>query len=341
MAFVRCLRDPFAPARLAALNALRSTQMFYPLQAAATQVMPALCHLTIDQEKKVRDEAFKLLGEFVEKVRRVSENPAVIDEIESELDVSYSNNNKFTNTLAGAWASWAVSSFTSKLSLSKTSAKSEGGKQPTASNNPPSANSQPSNSGNSHLGNSHLSNSQSTNSLSSNSTNNGVKRFGQPAASSHSMKLTDEKKSDASDYEAWDDAEDRLSLTGKESRAMNLKSIRSETDDRQSDKSGWEIEDLNGFGDEKSDPWDGEFSSKGDKADSSKNAFKSVQRDKRLESDARSKENSAPSVRPKPSAAAKPSNKGKTLEDELFESLAEPSVRKKRTGAMKLGAKKA
>lgn len=264
----------------------------------------------------------------------MSENPGVIDELESELEVSYSNNNKFTNTLAGAWASWAVSSFTSKLSLSKTSTnKAEGGKQPTSSSNPPSANSQPSNP---------LStNSQSTSSLSSNSTNNGFKRLGQPTAAGHSMKL-DEKKSDASDYEAWVDADDRLSLTGKESKAMNLKSIRSELDDVRTDKSGWEIEELNGFGDEKSDPWDsGEFSSsKGDshKADSFKsNPFKSsVQRDRQIGS----KENSG--ARSKASAvASKAGSKSKTLEDELFESLAEPSARKKRTGAMKLGAKKA
>ena len=314
MAFVRCLRDPFAPARLAALNALRSTQMFYPLQSAATQVMPALCHLTIDQEKKVRDEAFKLLNEFIEKVRRVSENPAVIDEIESELEVSYSNNNKFRNTLAGAWASWAVSSFTSKLSLSKSAAKPDNkpdnkpdsrpeNKPQTTSNNLPSAN----------------------------STSNGAKRLDQSTGLST---RSEEKKSDASDYEAWDDAEDRLSLSGKESRSMNLKSIRSEIDDLKTEKCGWEIDDdLNGFKDEKTDPFgkDDEFGSiKGDSRPSNKS---SACPDKRLPN------NASIHTSARPQTIAK--SKSKTLEDELFESLAEPTTRKKRTGAMKLGAKKA
>ena len=284
-------------------------------RSAATQVMPVFCHLTIDQEKKVRDEAFKLLNEFVEKVRRVSENPAVIDEIESELEVSYSNN-KFPNTLAGAWASWAVSSFTSKLSLSKSANKPD---------SKPASSSLPSN--------------NSTNPT----TNNGVKKLGGQPPISHAPAKSEEKKSDASDCEAWDDADDRLSLSSKESRSMNLKSIRSELDCLKADKTdkpGWEIDDdLNGFKDEKSDPFakDGEFGSA--KSDSLKSA---AHKDMRLETDAgpiRSRE-SVP-ARSKTISIAERVNKSKTLEDELFESLAEPSARKKRTGAMKLGAKRA
>lgn len=288
--------------------------------------MPALCHLTIDQEKKVRDEAFKLLGEFIEKVRRVSENSAVIDEIESELEVSYSNNNKFTNT-AGAWASWAVSSFTSKLSLAKSSISKPDSKpdnKPTVAKAPFS------------LPSSSL---PSTN-LSSTNSNNGFKKLSQSTGQSTK---SEERKSDASDYEAWDDADDRLSLTGKESRSMNLKCISSELDDlrmddRQIRRSGWEIDDLNGFKDERNDLFakDDDFSlAKGDSCRI--DSVKSVQ-EKRTENDARIQSTSA---RSKAIGGVKTANKGKTLEDELFESLADPTVRKKRTGAMKLGAKRA
>lgn len=258
-------------------------------------------------------------------MRRVSENPAVIDEIESELELSYTNNNKFTNTLAGAWASWAVSSFTSKLSLSKSA----------VSNKPDKPDSKPASSSNL-------------------PSNNGIKKLGGQPSVSHAPAKSEEKKSDASDYEAWDDADDRLSLSGKESRSMNLKSIRSELDnlrtEKTADKAGWEIDDdLNGFRDEKSDPpfaKEDEFGSvKGDsrRSDSFKSAAHkdNVHRSARLEADARPVQSrESASLRSKTIGASKTTNKSKTLEDELFESLAEPSARKKRTGAMKLGAKR-
>lgn len=78
-AFLRSMRDPFAPARVAAIQALEATQQFYSLQETATKVMPALCHMTMDQEKSVRDAAFKVLKELMDKIEQVSKNPAVAE----------------------------------------------------------------------------------------------------------------------------------------------------------------------------------------------------------------------------------------------------------------------
>lgn len=71
------MRDPFPPARIAGILALSATQNFYSLRDTATKVMPALCHLTMDPEKSVREHAFKALLGFVSKIEKVSEDPSL------------------------------------------------------------------------------------------------------------------------------------------------------------------------------------------------------------------------------------------------------------------------
>lgn len=76
-AFLRSMRDPFSPARIAGILALSATQTYYSLRDTATKVMPALCHLTMDPEKSVRDQAFKALKGFISKIEKVSEDPSL------------------------------------------------------------------------------------------------------------------------------------------------------------------------------------------------------------------------------------------------------------------------
>jgi SCY1-like protein 1 len=54
-AFLRALRDPFPPARMAGINALCGTLEFTAAQECATRVLPALCTMTVDPDKSVRD----------------------------------------------------------------------------------------------------------------------------------------------------------------------------------------------------------------------------------------------------------------------------------------------
>lgn len=112
------MRDPFAPAREAGILALAATQNFYTLRDTATKVMPALCHLTLDPDKSVRDRAFKTLKGFISKLDKVSEDPSLVEQMEADLNVSGSNVN---STLAATWASWAIGSLTSKFYRSKQS----------------------------------------------------------------------------------------------------------------------------------------------------------------------------------------------------------------------------
>ena len=75
------MRDPFAPTRVNGILALSATQSFFSIRETATKVMPALCHLTIDGEKSVRDQAFKALRGFSGKVERVSEDPSLAEQM--------------------------------------------------------------------------------------------------------------------------------------------------------------------------------------------------------------------------------------------------------------------
>lgn len=283
--------------------------------------MPALCHLTIDQEKKVRDEAFKLLKEFIEKVHKVSENPTVIDELESELETNYNNTNKYMNSTASAWASWAVSSFTSKLT--KMSSK-QTNDSPTSS------------SSNSSTGTDRISSSKETKQFTEENNTSKLATKNTNKQSTHSMRLEAKTKlenSDVSDYETdmgnegWDvddsdiiDKTSNMSSLAKENRSLNLNK---DMKNLKVDKSGWEVEEeTNDFGEEK-------FNDKEKKLTIS-------------ESYSRSEHSNDKTTVPSIKSLAKPSRtlnktatKSKTLEDELFQELSEPSTRKKRAGAMK------
>ncbi|KAJ1350825.1 hypothetical protein KIN20_006716 [Parelaphostrongylus tenuis] len=79
------MKDPFTPARMAAVLALSATQQFYSLLEVANRVIPALSPLTCDPEKQVRDQAFKAIKGFMENLEKASENPDLIPEIEAHV----------------------------------------------------------------------------------------------------------------------------------------------------------------------------------------------------------------------------------------------------------------
>ena len=56
------LKDPFPPARIAAINALAATQQYYSLAETSSRVLPMICSVMTDPEKPVRDQAFKVGG---------------------------------------------------------------------------------------------------------------------------------------------------------------------------------------------------------------------------------------------------------------------------------------
>lgn len=113
-AFLRALKDPFPPARQAGVLAMAATQNFYHMSEVANRLLPALCSMTRDPEKTVRDQAFKAINGFLEKLEQLSEDPELQEEMEHEVMTGGST----TAMSPAGWAGWAVtgmSSLTSKF----------------------------------------------------------------------------------------------------------------------------------------------------------------------------------------------------------------------------------
>ncbi|XP_040574474.1 N-terminal kinase-like protein [Lepeophtheirus salmonis] len=115
-AFSSKLKDPFPPARIAALNALVATQEYYTLQEVALRILPVICHKMIDPDKSVRDQAFKVTRNFMEKLENNSENPDFKRIMEKEME------NNTVVSAATDWASWAVGTLGAKFSKPSTDA---------------------------------------------------------------------------------------------------------------------------------------------------------------------------------------------------------------------------
>lgn len=74
---MRAIKDTFAPARGAGVLALATTQQYFLLSEVAHRILPALCTLTVDPDKTVREHTFKALRGFLGKLERVSEDPSL------------------------------------------------------------------------------------------------------------------------------------------------------------------------------------------------------------------------------------------------------------------------
>eukprot|EP00095_Tigriopus_kingsejongensis_P012694 maker-scaffold22_size673200-snap-gene-5.35 protein:Tk12694 transcript:maker-scaffold22_size673200-snap-gene-5.35-mRNA-1 annotation:"hypothetical protein TcasGA2_TC008834" len=112
VAFTGKLRDPFPPARIAAINALAATQQYYTIPETSSRVLPALCQALIDPEEPVRKQAFKVVRGFIDKLEQVSNNPSLREEMESEVK---STNSDSKLAAASSWASWAVGAIGAKF----------------------------------------------------------------------------------------------------------------------------------------------------------------------------------------------------------------------------------
>jgi len=54
---MRAMKDPFPPARQAGILAMAATHNYFTLADSAQKLLPALCCLTTDPDKGVRDQA--------------------------------------------------------------------------------------------------------------------------------------------------------------------------------------------------------------------------------------------------------------------------------------------
>ncbi|XP_050294202.1 N-terminal kinase-like protein [Anthonomus grandis grandis] len=110
-AFIRAMRDPFPPARNAGVLALAATQQYYLLAEVSQRILPALCQLTLDPEKSVRDSAFRTIKGFLGKLEKVSEDPSLRESMEADVNTATPS----LSNAAATWAGWAVTAVTAKF----------------------------------------------------------------------------------------------------------------------------------------------------------------------------------------------------------------------------------
>ena len=55
-AFLRAIKDPFPPARQAGIIGMGVSQHLFTMADIAQKMLPALCMMTMDPEKMVRDQ---------------------------------------------------------------------------------------------------------------------------------------------------------------------------------------------------------------------------------------------------------------------------------------------
>nr|XP_022904502.1 N-terminal kinase-like protein isoform X1 [Onthophagus taurus] len=110
-AFIRAMRDPFPPARNAGILALAATQQYYLLNEVSTRILPALCQLTMDPEKSVRDSVFRTIKGFLGKLEKVSEDPSLRESMEADVNTATPS----LGNAAATWAGWAVTAVTAKF----------------------------------------------------------------------------------------------------------------------------------------------------------------------------------------------------------------------------------
>lgn len=142
-AFTRSLRDPFVHARNASLMALSATSEHFSDEDCAARIIPSISPLLIDKEKLIRDQANKAIEVYLQKIRKAAAGMA---DTALPPESATSGNPRMSTpqpaessaSAASAWAGWAISSFTNKLSAAAGEIESNGASTPAAAPAPAS-----------------------------------------------------------------------------------------------------------------------------------------------------------------------------------------------------------
>lgn len=71
------------------VSAFSATQQYYPLIEVSNRVLPALCQVTLDTDKGVRDLTFQTIRGFLGKLENVSEDARLKEKIGTEKMLIY------------------------------------------------------------------------------------------------------------------------------------------------------------------------------------------------------------------------------------------------------------
>ncbi|KAF8904359.1 armadillo-type protein [Gymnopilus junonius] len=122
-AFSRALKDTFVHARVAGLMAFMATIDCFEVSELASKVIPSMAFTLVDEEKLVRDQAFKALELFVKKLEEhVSQMPetAMNNSVDDTNGIAPVPATLVTSAAgaAGSLAGWAISSLGRKIAAS-------------------------------------------------------------------------------------------------------------------------------------------------------------------------------------------------------------------------------
>jgi len=79
-AFIRAMKDPFTPCRLAALQSTLQAKQFFDAEGIASKVLPAVTPCCVDPAANVRKEAFSAVDDLLYLLRQESERLAALPE---------------------------------------------------------------------------------------------------------------------------------------------------------------------------------------------------------------------------------------------------------------------
>lgn len=75
--------------KISGVLALAATQQYYLLSEVSARILPALCQLTMDPEKSVRDSVFRTIKGFLGKLEKVSEDPSLRESMGMLVQIEY------------------------------------------------------------------------------------------------------------------------------------------------------------------------------------------------------------------------------------------------------------
>nr|CAB3265905.1 N-terminal kinase-like protein [Phallusia mammillata] len=139
-AFARAMKDPFPAARTAGVLAMCNNIQYFTTKDCAYKALPALCAMTVDPDKQVRENAFKTIKVFIDKLQTASDDPEEalkMDQVANTVGTSATN--------TASWAGWmtGVSSLTSKLYTNKAATPQPTDPAKDANNKPDATQSKP------------------------------------------------------------------------------------------------------------------------------------------------------------------------------------------------------
>ncbi|CAI6100175.1 unnamed protein product [Clonostachys chloroleuca] len=126
-AFSRSLRDPFVPARNAALMALGATVEHFSDEDCAGKILPVVCPLLMDKDKLVRDSANRTVDTYLVRIRKAASEIPDTTTTAPQPSISGIASPNVTQGEVAGWTGWAISSFTNKLSASAGSMQATNG----------------------------------------------------------------------------------------------------------------------------------------------------------------------------------------------------------------------